>query len=100
MLQRSIRRLAIPAALLSLLSLSAPVHAAGSGCAVAHGDFFAGAMEWVAGFLGRPADLGKKPRGVKSDKGAGIDPDGTPILTTPPISCGTCEGGTELDPNG
>ncbi len=100
MLQRSIRHLAIPAALLSLLSLAAPVRAAGWAPAVKGGDFFAGAMEWVSGFLGRPADMGKKPRGGKSDKGAGIDPDGTPNLTTSPSCHGGCEGGMEIDPNG
>jgi hypothetical protein len=98
MLQRSIRSLAIPAALLSLLSLASPVHVGGWGVAVTHGDFFAGTMEWVARFLGRPTDIGKKPRGAK--KGAGVDPDGAPSSTSLPICHGTCEGGTEIDPNG
>jgi hypothetical protein len=100
MLQRSIRRLAIPAALLSVLSLASPVHAAGRGAAVTGGDFFAGAMEWVAEFLGRPAETGKMPRRVKSDHGVGIDPDGTSNLTTSPICQATCDGGMQIDPNG
>lgn len=86
--QRAIRRLAIPAVLLSLLSLGSPVHAAGWGLAVKGGDFFAGAMEWVAGFLGRPADTGKKPRGVKERMG--VDPDGAPALVTPTPSQTNC----------
>lgn len=90
MVQRPIRRLAIPAALLSLLSLSAPVHAAGRGSAVAHGDFFSGALEWVAGFLGRPETVGKKPRGVKEKMG--IDPDGAPNLVSPTPSQTNCAG--------
>jgi hypothetical protein len=101
MLQRTIRRLAIAAALLSLLSLTPPVHAAGWGQGLARGDFFAGAMQWVAGFLGRSADMEKTPRRVKSDHGVGIDPDGTPgATTTSPICHGNCDGGMQIDPNG
>jgi hypothetical protein len=100
MLQRSIRRLAIVAALLSLLSLTSPVQAAGWGPTVTGGDFFAGAMQWVAGLLGRPAETGKAPRRVKGDHGAGIDPDGASNLTTSPRCQGTCEGGMQIDPNG
>ena len=94
MLQRSIRRLAIPAALLSLLSLTAPVHAAGWSSAVKDGDFFAGAVEWVAGLLERPAVAGKTPRRMKDRMG--IDPDGAPNLVTPmpsPTSCARCDSG-------
>lgn len=100
MLQRSIRRLAIPAALLSLLSLASPVHAAGRGPAVTGGDFVVGAMQWVAGFLGQPAEMGKKPRGGKADHGAGIDPDGTLNLNATPNCPGRCGGGMQIDPNG
>jgi hypothetical protein len=81
MLQRPIRRLAIAAALLSLLSLTPPVQAAGWGPAVPSGYFFKAAQRWIAGFLGRPVETGKKPRGLKS--GMGIDPDGAPRLVTP-----------------
>jgi len=80
MLQRSIRRLAITAALLSLFSLTSPVHATEWGVAATGGGFFKAAQEWIAGFLGRPADSGKKPRGVKG--GQGIDPDGAPYVVT------------------
>jgi hypothetical protein len=100
MLQRSIRRLAIPAALLSLLNLASPVHAVGWGPSVTGGDFFVGAMQWVAGFLGQPVEMGKKPRGGKSDHGAGIDPDGALNLNASPNCAGRCEGGMEIDPNG
>lgn len=100
MLQRSIRRLAIPAALLSLLSLASPVHAAGRGAAVTRGDFFAGAMEWVAGFLGRSAESAKKPRGVKSERGSGVDPDGAPLLSTVPNCPANCGGGSGSNPHG
>jgi hypothetical protein len=88
MLQRSIRSLAIPAALLSLLSLASPVHAGGWGVAVTSGDFVAGAMRWAAGFLGWPADVGKRPRRVKEKMG--IDPDGAPNLVTPTLSQTNC----------
>jgi hypothetical protein len=96
MLQRTIRRLAIAAALLSLLSLSSPVQAAGWGPAVTRGDFFAGAIQWVAGFLGKPAQTGKAPRRVKA--GMGIDPDGAPNLVTPTPSetnCTKCNGDSQ-----
>ena len=96
--QRSIRRLAIPAALLSLLSLASPVHAAGRDPSVTRGDFFVGAMQWVARFLGQPAD--KKPRGVKSDRGSGVDPDGAPHLSTVPNCPGNCEGESGSNPHG
>jgi hypothetical protein len=100
MLQRSIRRLAIAAALLSLLTLTPPLHAVGWGSVVPGGDFFKAAQQWVAGFLGRAVGVGEKPRGVKADRGSGVDPDGAPLVSTVPSCQGNCGARSGSNPNG
>jgi hypothetical protein len=91
-MNRSIRSLACAGALLSLLTFTAPVHAAGWTYSAPDGGIFQAAWEWIMGAWtpgseaqGQRAGKGGpgiNPDGLKSDHGPGIDPDGKPNSTT------------------
>lgn len=106
---RSIRRLATAAALLSLLTLTAPAHAAGWSLGAPGGDVLQAAWQWIATFWSTPAHpahgtverkSGLDPSGLKSALGMEIDPNGGTNAATAPTCQTSCDRGMGIDPNG
>jgi len=98
MTQRPIRRLALAAALLTLLTLTAPAQAAGWGSWPPQRQVLQTSWQWIASFWGAPAGPGNGVP-VKSDRSSGIDPNGEPSSTTTTCQV-NCERSMGIDPNG
>jgi hypothetical protein len=96
------RRITIAAALAALLTLAPPAHAAGWTGWAPHGDLLHSAWQWVASLWAPAAPAhhpGGGPKGLKSDHGASISPDGGTTSSTTPCQV-NCERGMGIDPNG
>jgi hypothetical protein len=97
--QRPIRRLAIAAALLTLLTLTAPAQAAGWSSWTPKSPVLQTAWHWVSSFWGAPVSPAPGVP-VKSDRSSGIDPNGgTSSATTSPCPV-NCDRSSGIDPNG
>ena len=108
----SFQRFAIAATLAAGLIFAAPIHAAGLIGWAPDGNLFQTAWQWVASFWAPQAIPGHHgvrstagesrssvdPNGAKSDRGAGIDPEGTPSSATTCLT--TLDRGCAVDPNG
>jgi hypothetical protein len=95
------RRITIAAALAALLTLAAPVQAAGWSGWTPDGDLLQSAWQWVASFWAPQADrdAGIDPAGLKSDRGSSVDPNGATTSSAAPCQA-NCERGSDIDPNG
>lgn len=99
MTQRPIRRLATAAALLALLTLTAPAQASGWSSWPSKGPALQTAWQWLASLWGAPASPGQGSL-VKRDGGNGIDPDGKPSSATTTTCQVNCDRSSGIDPNG
>jgi len=91
------RRAAIALALVVVLGLGAPVHAAGRGSWTLSPNWLDHALSWIAR-LWRGNEPAPTPARIKSDQGNGIDPNGT--TTTQSHADPETEKGYGIDPNG
>lgn len=99
MTQRKIRCTVVAASLAAVLALAAPAQAASHPRANAHSGWIETVWQWVTGgWAGGASGSGSQIPGQKSDKGVGIDPDGS-MLTTQPTSPGAGQG-TGIATNG
>jgi hypothetical protein len=97
MIQRSMQRAAVAAALAMVLALAAPAHAAGRHVLAAGPGWTDTVLRWVTQLWpGATAGSGLKAPGLKSDYGAGIDPDGARARQQPSSS----SPGIGVAPNG
>lgn len=99
MTQRSLQRTAAAAALAMVLAFAGPAHAAARQGGTAGPGWMGNALQWLAQiWLGAPAGNGLQPPGLKSDSGAGIDPNGARSTTQPPAP--NADKGIGIDPDG
>jgi hypothetical protein len=97
MTQRSMQRIAVAAALTMVLALAAPAHAAGRHVRAAGPGWMDTVLRWMTQLWpGATAESGLKAPDLKSDYGAGIDPDGAPVRQQPSSS----SPGISVAPNG
>lgn len=101
MTQRKIRCTVVAAALTAVLALAAPAQAASHPRASAHSGWMATVWQWVAGIWGGGTpgrSGGGHISGQKSDKGLGVDPNGSTVTTQP--AAPYADKGYGIDPNG
>ena len=95
------RRISIAASLAGLLTLAAPVKAAGWNGWASDSDLLRSTWQWIASFWAPQADRGSSidPDVLKSDRGMGVDPNGG--TTSSAVPCQTsCDRGAGTAPNG
>jgi hypothetical protein len=99
MTQRTLQRTAAATALAMVLALATPAHAASQHGRTAGPGWMGNALQWWTQiWLGAPAGNGLQAPGLKSDYGAGIDPNGGRTTTQPPAT--NADKGAGIDPNG
>ncbi len=99
MTQRSLQHTAAAAALAMVLAFAGPAHAAARHGRTAGPGWMGNALQWLTQiWLGAPAGDGLQVPDLKSDYGAGIDPNGGRSTPQPPATNADKGGG--IDPNG
>jgi hypothetical protein len=100
MTQRKIRCTVVAASLAAVLALAAPAQAASHPRANARSGWLETVLQWVTGGWagGGASGSGGQIPGQKSDKGIGVDPNGSTATTLPTDS--STDKGIGVDPNG
>lgn len=91
MIQRKIRCTVVAAAFAAVLTLAAPVQAASHPRQIPQSGWLEAVWQWMAGVWGGATPSSGQIPGQKSDKGIGVDPDGS-TATTQPITSGANKG--------